>query len=423
MQTHSEPRQSAALPVWLFLLTVSILINYIDRGNLAVAAPLLKDELRLTNTQIGVLITAFFWTYTAVLAVSGWLVDRLNVNWVLAAGFALWSLATAGTGLVHGFALLLVFRMLLGLGESVAFPSYSKMIALNVPQPHRGMANAMIISGMSLGPAIGTYLCGISMAHYGWRPVFMVIGLASLLWLVPWMKFMPAITEARTGAVAAASTLRLLAERNFWATAVGQFCCNYPFYFLIVWLPLYLVRERHFTLQQMAREASLYYIVYAGVSPIVGWTADRFVREGADTTTVRKTCMAVGHALVAAGVLACNAVDPRISFSGLMLMGVGSGFVGPNIYVFAQTLAGPSMAGKWAGLQTCVGNIAGVVVGPLTGWIVDRSGKFGSAFSVCAAIEVFGAICWVLLVGRLEQTVWATEPQLTAAPSVLGADS
>jgi|SRR5579862_325215 len=404
----------SALPFWLLLLTISILINYIDRGNLAVAAPLLKDELHLTNTQVGVLITAFFWTYTAVLALSGWIVDRLNVNWVLAAGFAIWSLATAATGLVHGFAVLLAFRMVLGLGESVAFPSYSKMIALNVPQQHRGIANAMIISGMSLGPAVGTYACGISMARYGWRPVFVVIGLASLVWLLPWMIFMPSNTPARIASTNQVSTMRVLRERNFWATAVGQFCCNYPFYFLIVWLPLYLVRERHFTMQQMAKEAALYYILYAIVSPIVGWTADHFVRRGAETTIVRKATMGTGHALVAAGVLACGAADPRISLAGLVVMGIGSGFVGPNIYVFAQTLAGPAMAGKWTGLQTCVANLAGVVVGPLTGWIVDRTGHFGSAFSVCAAIEVLGGICWVLLVGRLQQTAWQNEPELDA---------
>jgi MFS family permease len=105
-------------------------------------------------TQIGILITAFFWTYTAGLAISGWIVDRFDVNWVLAAGFVLWSVATAATGFVQGFALLVAVRMLLGAGESVAFPSYGKIIALNVSQHHRGIANAMIIAGTALGPAV-----------------------------------------------------------------------------------------------------------------------------------------------------------------------------------------------------------------------------------------------------------------------------
>jgi len=126
-----------AIPIWLWLLGISILINYVDRGNLAVAGPLLKDELRISNTEIGVLITAFFWTYTAVLAISGWIVDRFDVNWALLAGFVLWSLATAATGLVHGFVLLLICRMLLGSGESVAFPSYGKIIARQSPRLFR----------------------------------------------------------------------------------------------------------------------------------------------------------------------------------------------------------------------------------------------------------------------------------------------
>lgn len=418
MEKPSGSQMRSALPVWLLLLTASILINYIDRGNLAVAAPLLQGELHLTNTEVGVLVTAFFWTYTAILIVSGWIVDRFGANWVLTAGFALWSLATAATGLVHGFALLLVTRMILGAGESVAFPSYSKLIALNVPQRHRGIANAMIISGMGLGPAAGTYLCGTAMAHHGWRPVFVVIGLVSLLWLLPWVRFMPANSMPRAHAAApGVSTLRVLRERNFWAAAVGQFGSNYPFYFLIVWLPLYLVRERGLTMQQMAKETALLFVAYAVVSLIVGSSADALIRRGLGVTLVRKASMAIGHTVAACGVLACNSANARVSCAGLMLAGVGMAFVGPNVYVFAQTLAGPSMAGKWTGLQTCVGNLAGVVVGPLTGWIVDRTGHFALAFSLCAGVAVFGGICWVVVVGQLEQTDWLKPPALATVAS------
>src|ERR1700747_3138180 len=113
----------------LFLLALSVFINYVDRGNLSIAAPLLKNELGMSPSQLGVLFSAFFWTYTAVLLVCGWLVDRFDVNRVLAAGFLVWSLATAGTSLVRGYAMLLVMRLILGIGESVAFPSYSKIFA------------------------------------------------------------------------------------------------------------------------------------------------------------------------------------------------------------------------------------------------------------------------------------------------------
>ncbi len=160
----------------LFLLALSVFINYVDRGNLSVAAPLLKGELHLSAYHLGILLGAFFWTYVTVMIVSGWLVDRFDVNWVLAGGFAIWSLATGLTGLVHGFATLMACRLLLGAGESVAFPAYGKILARSIAQGHRGVANAAIVSGMSLGPALGTFFCGDLMATYGWRPVFVVLG-------------------------------------------------------------------------------------------------------------------------------------------------------------------------------------------------------------------------------------------------------
>src|SRR5262249_53770018 len=121
---ESKPR-SRAMVAAVSLLVISVFINYVDRGNLSIAAPLLKDELGLSASRLGILLSSFFWTYTGCMFVCGWFVDRMDVDRVLAIGFLVWSLATAATGLVHGFATLLVVRMLLGMGESVAFPSYS----------------------------------------------------------------------------------------------------------------------------------------------------------------------------------------------------------------------------------------------------------------------------------------------------------
>lgn len=411
---QSDTPSRWVFPAWLCLLAVAILINYVDRGNLAVAAPLLKDELHLSNTQIGVLVTAFFWTYTLVMAISGWIVDRFNVNWVLAAGFVIWSAATAATGFVYAFGFFLLVRMLLGVGESVAFPSITKIIATNIPQQRRGVANAVIMSGMSLGPAIGTFACGMSMARFGWRPVFICIGLASLLWIVPWLHFMPASKPTERN-VAGPSIVDILRQRNFWAASAGHFCSNYPLYFLIVWLPLYLVRERHQTMQQMAVKGTFYYLAFAAMAPMAGWVADRFVRAGYDVTTVRKSAMGIGHALCAIGIFMASASREHLWMTGLVVMGMGAGFIGPNIYTFAQTLSGASVAGKWIGLQNCLSNFAGIVVGPLTGWIVDRTGHFGSAFSVCAVAALLGGAFWMIGVTRVEQIEWTTPEVLHAA--------
>src|SRR5450432_3724430 len=110
-----EPRFTMDLTRVAVLLSLSVFINYVDRGSLSIAAPLLKDDLGLTASQLGVLLSSFFWTYAFCQILSGWLVDRFNVNWVLAFGVMIWSAATLSTGLVRSFAVLLAARMLLGI--------------------------------------------------------------------------------------------------------------------------------------------------------------------------------------------------------------------------------------------------------------------------------------------------------------------
>src|SRR5215470_18188601 len=136
-----EGRRQHSFAVPRLLLALSVFINYIDRGNLSIAAPLLKNELNISASQLGILLSAFFWTYTAMLFVCGWFVDRFDPGRVLALGYLVWSLSTAATGMVHGFAMLLLMRLILGMGESVAFPCYSKILAGHLPEHYRGFAN------------------------------------------------------------------------------------------------------------------------------------------------------------------------------------------------------------------------------------------------------------------------------------------
>jgi MFS transporter, ACS family, D-galactonate transporter len=176
------------------------------------------------------------------------------VNWVIAAGFFAWSLATATTALIHGFAVLLVIRLVLGIGESVAFPSCSKILARHCAERRRGLANAVIMGGMMLGPALGTFAGGMLMARFGWRPFFLVLGLLSLVWLLPWLKWMPREqTTAEPILRYSPGLLEILRQRSAWSACAGQFCGNYLWYFLATWLPFDLVRERHFTMEGMAR--------------------------------------------------------------------------------------------------------------------------------------------------------------------------
>jgi len=171
------------------LLALAILINYVDRGNLAVAAPILTHELALTNSQFGVLLSAFFWTYAPAQILGGWLSDRFDTRVVLAGGLTLWSIATGLTGLAQGFTTLLLLRVLLGLGECVTFPSCVRLLAQHTPEHVRGSANGILAAGQALGPTLGTLLGGLLMARFGWRAVFIGSGVGSLLWLWPWTAF------------------------------------------------------------------------------------------------------------------------------------------------------------------------------------------------------------------------------------------
>ncbi|MGA2182856.1 MAG: MFS transporter [Bryobacteraceae bacterium] len=405
----AQPRKGipVALSLVLVLLGISVFINYVDRGNLSIAAPMLKEELGLSAARLGVLLSAFFWTYACLQPFSGWLVDRLNVNWVFAGGFFLWSAATATTGIAHTFAALLVLRLLLGIGESVAYPSYSKIIALNFPEEHRGLANAVISAGLVLGPGFGMLFGGLLMARFGWRPFFIVLGLGSLLWLVPWVKWMPKRAEAKqAGAPGAPGLIEFLRLRSAWGTCIGLFSGNYVSYFLITWLPFYLVRERHFSMDNMAKIGGIAYLLGACFATLAGWFSDRWILSGATPTLVRKTITGGGLAL--AGVFVGLAVvsGPRYCVAALILGVVFFGVSASNMWAITQTLAGPQAAGRWTGFQNFVGNLAGVVAPALTGFVLDRTGHFYWAFAILTAVALTGTASWVFLIGPIEQVTW-----------------
>jgi MFS transporter, ACS family, D-galactonate transporter len=414
VEDHSQSLR-AFTPV-LVLIAICLLINFIDRGNLSIAAPLLKDELGISASQLGILLAGFFWTYTAMQFVSGWLVDRFEVNWLLAAGYLLWSLATATTGVVRRFTILLAMRLMLGIGESVATPSCSKILALHLPEYHRGLANGVFQSAVRCGNAVGTFGAGLLMATYGWRPVFIGIGLVSLLWLPLWIKWMPRGRGIHGSIVKTATFINILRHRSFLDASAGHFCVIYLLYFMVTWLPFYLVRERHLSMQSMVWIASVYYLVDAASAITSGWLSDFWIRKRYTPTLVRKTVMAIGCGTAAIAMGVC-AAGPSIYLPWLMAVGVGSGIAGSGPFAFSQTLAGPQAAGRWTGLQNGFANLAGVVAPALTGFVVDWTGSFAVAMAITSAVLIAGGLAWVFAVGPVEQVNWPaeSEPFIAAA--------
>ena len=407
------------LTVAVLLLGVSVFINYVDRGNLAIAAPLLEKQLHLSPSQLGRLLSSFFWTYAGFQIFAGWLVDRFDVNRVLAAGFMVWSLATAATGAAYTFTALLLLRLVLGMGESVAFPSYSKILAKYCPESFRGRANAFISSGIAAGPAFGIFFGARLVARYGWRPFFVALGLLCLLWLLPWAKWMP----RGPGMVAAPKTpppsmLQILEQPSAWGTFVGLFAYNYLSYFLLTWLPYYLEHEGHFSMEKMGNIGGLAYGILAASALVCGWIADLWLAQGASLTLVRKTFTAVGLAaasLFSVGV-AVFAFDARLAILFLFLTCAAAGLCTSNLWAITQTLAGPQAAGKWTGMQNFAGNLAGAVSPLLTGLVVEWTGHFVWAFVVMSVVLLAGAFSWTFIVGRVEPIAWAPHDAATDSP-------
>jgi ACS family D-galactonate transporter-like MFS transporter len=409
MRDERQSRASLTTAQWrvLILLGASVFISYIDRSNLSIAAPTLKEELHLSPSQLGLLLSSFFWTYAMLQLVAGWLVDQRNVNWVFAAGFFLWSLATMTMGAVHGFYLMLALRLLLGVGESVAYPSYSKIIALHYREEHRGTANSSISSGLALGPGFGLLTGGLLISRFGWRAFFIGLGGLSMLWLIPWLRWMPdesaAIHRDKAGVPSFAALFR---QRSAWGTCFGHFGYNYVSYFLLTWLPYYLVSERHLSVVSMAKVGGTAYLLAACMAVLAGRLSDRWIRAGAAPTRVRKTFVAGGMAgsgiFLLGAALSPTSVSVVLLTLGILCQSIGSS----NVWAITQTLAGPYAAGRWTGLQNFVGNLSGIIGPALTGVVLERTGHFYWPFAIVTIIALMGAASWVFIVGPVKPVTW-----------------
>jgi len=408
-QTNSVP---ALIPrtLWgvLILLVVSVAINYIDRGSLSTATPLLKAEMDISPVQLGILLSAFFWTYSFLQIFSGWLADRYAVKWVMAIGFFIWSVSTAATGFIYAFAPLLILRLFLGAGESVAFPCCSKIIAGSFAEHQRGRANSLIDAAGKFGPALGILVGGILMERFGWRPVFVVLGLGSLVWLPAWFRWLPVETHKDQKALfESPGFLEILKKQKAWATFLGHFCGNYLWYFLLTWLPFYLVKEREFSMGKMAVLGAVAYCITAIATIFTGWLADRAIAAGSTPTRIRKTCVVSGLSLSTVVVMVVIVKGPLASMVFLMFACLAYGVFASSHWSISQTISGPAAAGKWTGLQNCIANMAGVAAPAITGLVVEKTGQFFWAFVVSAGVVLLGASIYAFFLGQVEPIEWA----------------
>ncbi len=403
------PRAATPPIKLLLLMAMSLFINYIDRGNLATAGPMVQDELHLSATQLGALFSAFFITYVLGMVPGGWLADRYGAKRVLGAGAAIWSVATLLTGFAGGFVSLLLLRLLLGLGETAVFPSTSKLIATSIHNAHIGLANGVTGFAYLVGPAVGTFAGGLLMGRFGWRPVFIIFGVLSLLWLLPWSRVVVAEpTRRERSAASGAPTFReILGQRSLWGTALGCFAGSYGYYAMLAWLPTYLVKGRGLSIDRMSAVAAGAYAINAISALAIGWAIDRWVRSGRSTTFAWKLLMGTGHLAAIVCTIGFATLPIEGCIACLLLVMVLSGGTSVGYFAIPQLLAGPTAAARFVGFANMCGNVAGIISPALSGMLIDASGTYWTAFVLIGLVNVLGIVGWVLILPKIAPIRWA----------------
>lgn len=373
-----------------------ILISYIDRGNLGIATPAIMSEFSFPPSKMGVLLSAFFWTYAIFQMPAGVIVDRFGIRVVYAAAFLLWSLASAAIGLSRGLTDILLLRLLLGLAEAVGPIASLSFIRRNFPGAEVGLPTAIYIAGQNLGPAAGTLLGTQLIAHFGWRAMFIFTGLGALVWLPGWLALAPRDDGRQPGAAPAVPLSSLpwrevLSMQAFWVTSLTSFLSAYFWYFLLTWVPTYLTASRGFSITEMGRVLAVPLFVMAVLNIIAGAVADKLVKRVGSVFRVRVWFCAAGY--FGSGALLLLLVLPgrEAVLPVLMLAVCCTGIGNANYWAMSQNVAPASMVGRAIGYLNTVSQLAGAAAPLITGWILGPEKQFGVALTIAGVCPVIAA--------------------------------
>lgn len=427
------PQVSRSRRWWVVaLLFLASLINYLDRATLSIALPVIGKELALGPARKGLLLSAFFWSYSLMQVPMGLGTDRLNLRWLYAAAFSLWSCAQGLVGVARQFFALVLARIVLGVGESIYLPGSTKIVSLLYPPQERGLPCGAFDFGTRLGMALGGLLVPTLLVLLGWRRSFQLIGFSALLWLIPWLAVCPRRlggsrkhAKERPGQIAdpslvcSASTpsqphfdrttadtrhlrrVRPLFNRQLVGQAAGFFCFGYYWYLFVTWLPDYLVTVRHLPVVKAGAWSALPFLIFGFAEPLGGWISDRLIHRGWDATISRKGVLTAGFLT---GLLLIPAVRARSATTALGLIMAASlvGLAAGNLIVILQSCAPAEDVGLWTGISNFSGNLAGLLAPLATGILISRTGSYSPGFALAAIVLVAGLAAYWLVVGRLE---------------------
>ena len=389
------------------LLFSASLINYLDRAAISFALPLISRDFHLTPETKGLLLSSFFWSYALMQVPIGWCADRFNLRWLYAGAFALWSLAQGLTGLAGSLEVLIGFRILLGIGESIYLPGGIKIISLLFTGKDRGLPSGLFDFGTRTGLILEGILVPWLLTRYGWRPTFLLLGFTAMVWMVPWLWVFPRRMGTSNQAVVSparetSSPIRwnALLSRNLLGICLGFFCFDYYWYVLVTWLPDYLVTVRHLSIVKTGFYGSLVFFTFGVSEPIGGWIADSLIRRGWDETRTRKGIVTIAFLMglfLIAAMRASNTGTAIWLLIGSALVGLATG----NLLVILQCCAPLEKVGIWTGAENFAGNLAGIVAPLAVGLLIKRSTSYVPGFELGAIVLLVGLLAYWFIVGDL----------------------
>lgn len=412
------------------LLFVTVVINYLDRSNLSIAAPELFRDLNIDPVHAGLVFSAFGWTYALMQIPGGWLVDRVPPRTLYAAALILWSLATVVLGFAGSFFALFALRLVVGALEAPAYPINNRVVTAWFPTRERATAIGFYTSGQFVGLAFLTPVLAWLQAKMGWHMVFISTGLAGVVWGVIWFAIyreprafrgvnraeIDLIREggglvdmdsmqAASASVRTPSTWRdfkfVLGRRKLWGVYIGQFAVNSTLWFFLTWFPTYLVKYRGMDFIKSGFLASLPFLAaFVGVLSS-GLLSDWLIRKGASQGFARKLPIISGL-LVSASIIGANyaqSIEWVIAFMAIAFFGNGFASI---TWSLVSGLAPARLIGLTGGVFNLIGNLAAVATPIVIGFLVNGA-DFSRAITYIAAMAVLGSLSYILLVGKVER--------------------
>jgi ACS family D-galactonate transporter-like MFS transporter len=415
----------------LALISVGTMISYLDRTVLGIAAPTLRADLGIDAVTMGLVFSAFGWTYAAAQIPGGIFLDRFGPKLTYFLSVTFWSLFTLLQAFATGLYSLLFFRFGLGLSEAPCFPANSRIVGTWFPQQERATATGIYTVGEYIGLAFFSPLLFWLMATYSWKALFVAVGVVGIVFGIAWYLLYrepqdhPTVNRAELDHIAAGGGLAgnaaekvpfswanvryLLSYRQIWGAGIGQFAGNATLVFFLTWFPTYLATERHMGWVKVGFFAVLPFIAAAIGVLAGGWFSDRLLRRTGSANIARKVPI-IGGLLLASSIVTANYVDSDQAVIAILSVAFfGQGMVGLGWAVISD-IAPKALMGLTGGLFNLAANLAGIVTPLVVGAIVSATGSFVWALAFIGAIALVGALSYVVLLGDIHRIEFDPEP-------------